>query len=211
MADDIQPKQQLFKYIIIGDVSVGKSCLLNRFMCNPNAMQHNPTIGYEFASKVVNVNGRSVKLHIWDTAGQESFQAITRSYYRGAVGALLVYDVSRWSTFNDLPRWLAEARNNASPNVIIAVLANKNDLEHREVSREEGAAFAQQEGLLYLETSAKTAQNVERAFISVAQAISDAVDEGLIELRDHQGFQAQKQKGTGCGDDYSISCCNVGS
>merc|ERR1719446_229884 len=100
--------QALYKYIIIGDVSVGKSCLLNRFMGHAGAMEHNPTIGYEFASKVVNVDGLQIKMHIWDTAGQESFQAITRSYYRGAVGALLVYDVSKRSTFRDVGRWLEE-------------------------------------------------------------------------------------------------------
>merc|ERR1712032_1627137 len=114
-----------------------------------------------------------IKLQIWDTAGQESFRSITRSYYRGAAGALLVYDISRRETFAHLTRWLEEARQNG----------NKNDLEHRrQLSPEEGKKFAEDHGLMFLETSAKTAHNVEDAFLNPAQEIYSKIQRGIYDV-----------------------------
>merc|ERR1719270_304071 len=114
---------------------------------------------------MVQIDERQIKLQIWDTAGRESFRSITRSYYRGAAGALLVYDITRRETFNHLTRWLEEARQNSHQNMVIMLIGNKSDLENRrQVSTEEGEAFAQKHGLMFLETSAKTAENVEEAF-----------------------------------------------
>jgi GTPase SAR1 family protein len=105
-------------------------------------------------------------------AGQESFRSITRSYYRGAAGALLVYDITRRETFNHLTRWLEEARQNANGSMVIMLVGNKGDLDHRrQVTKEEGEKFAQENGLIFLETSAKTAANVEEAFINTATKI----------------------------------------
>eukprot|EP00493_Phyllostaurus_siculus_P001396 UN01404 len=121
---------------------------------------------------MVQIDDRQIKLQIWDTAGQESFRSITRSYYRGAAGALLVYDITRRETFNHLTRWLEEARQNGNQNMTIMLIGNKCDLEHRrQVSTEEGEAFAQKHGLMFLETSAKTAENVEEAFHLPAKKI----------------------------------------
>lgn len=124
-----------------------------------------------------------VKLQIWDTAGQESFRSITRSYYRGAAGALLVYDITRRDTFQHLSRWLEEAKQHAQPNMVILLIGNKNDLEHRRaVSTEEGKAFADANGLLFMETSAKTAYNVEQAFLQTAQGIYGKIQSGEIDV-----------------------------
>jgi Ras-related protein Rab-2A len=118
-----------------------------------------------------------------DTAGSESFQSITRSYYRGAAGALLVYDVTRRETFDHLTRWLEEARQNANANMVIMLIGNKIDLEHRRVvSTEEGQKFAEDHGLIFLETSAKTAHNVEEAFTGTAAAIYKNIENGVYDV-----------------------------
>ena len=124
-----------------------------------------------------------VKLQIWDTAGQESFRSITRSYYRGAAGALLVYDITRRDSFVHLSRWLDEAKQHAHPSMVILLIGNKSDLEHRRaVSTEEGQAFADANGLLFLETSAKTSHNVEEAFLQTANEIYTKIQSGDIDL-----------------------------
>ncbi|KAG1703867.1 Ras- protein Rab-2A, variant 2 [Phytophthora capsici] len=152
----------LFKYIIIGDTGVGKSCLLLQFTDKRFQPVHDLTIGVEFGARMINIENKQIKLQIWDTAGQESFRSITRSYYRGAAGALLVYDITRRETFNHLTRWLEEARQNSNSNMAIMLIGNKSDLEHRRaVSFKEGEQFAKENGLIFLETSAKTAANVE--------------------------------------------------
>ena len=140
---------------------------------------HDLTIGVEFGARLINIDHHSIKLQIWDTAGQESFRSITRSYYRDAAGALLVYDITRRESFNHLARWLEEARQNGNPNMTIMLIGNKSDLEHRRaVSTKEGEAFAQEHGLVFLETSAKTAANVESAFIKTAENIYEKIKDG---------------------------------
>ncbi len=122
-------------------------------------------------------------LLILSLAGQESFRSITRSYYRGAAGALLVYDITRRETFNHLTRWLEEARQNANQSMVIMLIGNKSDLDHRrQVSKEEGEKFAKENGLIFLETSAKTAANVEEAFINTAQKIYENISTGGMDV-----------------------------
>jgi Ras-related protein Rab-2A len=202
----------LFKYIIIGDtgtlsfrlicylLGVGKSCLLLQFTDKRFRTDHDLTIGVEFGARLVNISGKQIKLQIWDTAGQESFRSITRSYYRGATGALLVYDISRRDTFNHLTRWLDEARQHANPKMVIMLIGNKSDLEKREVSYEEGEKFAKENGLIFLETSAKTAQNVEEAFLKTAQKIYENIQSGLYDLsNDSHGIKVGMPAGASSG------------
>lgn len=173
----------LFKYIIIGDTGVGKSCLLLQFTDKRFQPVHDLTIGVEFGARMVNIDNRQIKLQIWDTAGQESFRSITRSYYRGAAGALLVYDITRRDTFNHLTRWLEEAKQNSNPNMVIMLIGNKSDLDHRRaVSTKEGEQFAEENGLIFLETSAKTAANVEQAFIKTAEKIYEKILSGVYDV-----------------------------
>ncbi|TNN16003.1 Ras-related protein isoform 1 [Schistosoma japonicum] len=132
---------------------------------------------------MVNIGDKQIKLQVWDTAGQESFRSITRSYYRGAAGALLVYDVTRRDTFNHLASWLQDARQHASPNMVITLVGNKCDLDaRREVKQEEAEAFARENNLLFLETSAKTGANVEQAFSTTARAIYERLQQGLLDI-----------------------------
>mmetsp|Transcript_24419 Transcript_24419/g.22191 ORF Transcript_24419/g.22191 Transcript_24419/m.22191 type:complete len:206 (-) Transcript_24419:21-638(-) len=200
----------LFKYIIIGDTGVGKSCLLLQFTDKRFQPVHDLTIGVEFGARLVTIDHQQIKLQIWDTAGQESFRSITRSYYRDAAGALLVYDITRRESFNHLGRWLEEARQNGNPNMTIMLIGNKSDLEHRRaVSTKEGEVFAQQHGLIFLETSAKSASNVELAFIKTAENIYEKIKEGLYDpSREGNGVKlgvmASAPKNTG---KKSGGCC----
>ncbi|AET02067.2 RAB GTPase-like protein A1D [Medicago truncatula] len=159
-----------FKYIIIGDTGVGKSCLLLQFTDNRFQRFHDVTIGVEFGIRTININNNSVKLQIWDTAGQERFRSITRSYYRKAAGALLVYDITRRETFDHMATWLEDARQHASSDMIIMLVGNKSDLAgNRLVSTEEGEKFAKENGLMFMEVSAKSRENIEEAFVKTAE------------------------------------------
>ena len=143
---------------------------------------HDLTIGVEFGTKTVQIKGQSVKLQIWDTAGSEKFRSITRSYYRGASGALLVYDISRKESFEKVSIWLDECRKYSNPNTTIMLIGNKCDLPERQVSKEEGEAFAKANGLLFLETSARDATNIDNAFMQTAEVIYDNVKSGKVTL-----------------------------
>jgi len=189
----------LFKYIIIGDTGVGKSCLLLQFTDKRFQPVHDLTIGVEFGARMINIDNKQIKLQIWDTAGQESFRSITRSYYRGAAGALLVYDITRRETFNHLTTWLEDARQHANSNMTIMLIGNKCDLQHRRaVSTEEGEAFAKEYGLTFMETSAKTAHNVEEAFINTAKTIHEKIEEGVFDVS-NESYGIKVGYGAGAG------------
>mmetsp|Transcript_35599 Transcript_35599/g.60574 ORF Transcript_35599/g.60574 Transcript_35599/m.60574 type:complete len:251 (-) Transcript_35599:618-1370(-) len=203
----------LFKYIIIGDTGVGKSCLLLQFTDKRFQPVHDLTIGVEFGARMINIADKSIKLQIWDTAGQESFRSITRSYYRGAAGALLVYDITRRDTFKHLGRWLEEARQHSQSNMVIMLIGNKNDLEHRRaVSTEEGKAFADKHGLIFMETSAKTAYNVEQAFINTAEEIHGNIESGKIDVTNESyGIKVGMSAGGGAGGSGTVNVRSQGN
>ncbi|XP_020221599.1 ras-related protein RABA2a [Cajanus cajan] len=158
----------LFKVVLIGDSGVGKSNLLSRFTRNEFCLESKSTIGVEFATRTLQVEGRTVKAQIWDTAGQERYRAITSAYYRGALGALLVYDVTKPTTFENVSRWLKELRDHADANIVIMLIGNKTDLKHlRAVATEDAQGYAEKEGLSFIETSALEATNVEKAFQTI--------------------------------------------
>ncbi|ONK57764.1 uncharacterized protein A4U43_C09F3850 [Asparagus officinalis] len=155
----------LFKVVLIGDSGVGKSNILSRFTRNEFCLESKSTIGVEFATRTLEVEGRTIKAQIWDTAGQERYRAITSAYYRGALGALLVYDITKPTTFENISRWLKELRDHADSNIVIMLIGNKTDLKHLcAVASEDAQSFAEKEGLCFIETSALEAVNVEKAF-----------------------------------------------
>ncbi|XP_071716275.1 ras-related protein Rab11D-like [Rutidosis leptorrhynchoides] len=175
----------LFKLVLIGDSGVGKSNLISRFTRNEFNLETKSTIGVEFATRSVHVEGKVIKAQIWDTAGQERYRAITSAYYRGAVGALLVYDVTRHATFENIKRWLKELRDHTDPNIVVMLIGNKSDLRHLiAVSTEDGKTFAEAESLYFMETSALEATNVENAFNEVITQIYKIVSKKAVEVGD---------------------------
>jgi len=170
----------LFKFIVIGDTAVGKSCLLHRFIDNKFKKESTHTIGVEFGSKIVEVGGRNVKLQIWDTAGQERFRSVTRSYYRGAAGAILVYDTTNRESYNHVSSWLSDARSLANKDIAIIVVGNKTDLPNREVTFLEASRYAQENDLMFLETSALNGDGVEEVFLKCARTILSKINTGLL-------------------------------
>lgn len=193
----------LLKFIIIGSSTVGKSNILLQFTDKRFLQNNDLTIGIEFATKKVSRNGTVYKLQIWDTAGQETFKSLVRSYYRGTLGCLLVYDITRRESFETLESWLIELRTHA-PNVSIVLVGNKIDLEEkREVSTEEGIEFAEKNGLAFFETSAKTAHNVDQCFNNLIDQINKRINAGEVNItRGPTGIRianaAEKNSQGGC-------------
>ncbi|CAF0736680.1 unnamed protein product [Rotaria sp. Silwood1] len=184
----------LFKFLIIGSASTGKSCILHQFLENKFKHDSTHTIGAEFGSKVLTVGHKSVKLQIWDTAGQERFRSVTRSYYRGASGALLVYDISNRESYNAITNWLSDVRTSASPNIVIILCGNKKDLEEqRQVTYLEASRYAQEHDLMFLETSALTNENITESFLQCARIILTKIESGSIDpYRMYSGIQCNR-------------------
>ncbi|KAH9770887.1 hypothetical protein WN944_019475 [Citrus x changshan-huyou] len=174
-------EEYLFKIVLIGDSAVGKSNLLSRFARNEFDSNSKATIGVEFQTQVVDIDGKEVKAQIWDTAGQERFRAVTSAYYRGAVGALVVYDITRRSSFDSVKRWLEELTTHCDTAVGRMLVGNKCDLDSiRDVSTEEGKSLAEEEGLFFMETSALDSTNVEAAFEVVIREIYSNISRKVL-------------------------------
>ena len=157
----------IFKVLLIGDSGVGKSCILIRFTEDTFDVNQQSTIGVDFKVKTITQSGKKVKLTLWDTAGQERFRTLTSSYYRGAQGIALVYDVTRRDTFDYLPQWQKEVEiysPSGGKDVVKVLVGNKIDCDDRVVSRKEGEAWARKKGMLYLECSAKTSAGISQVF-----------------------------------------------
>jgi len=162
----------LFKLVLIGDSGVGKSCLLLRFADDNFTDSYISTIGVDFRFRTITIEKKTVKLQIWDTAGQERFRTITSAYYRGADGIIMVYDVTNTESFSDVAGWLTEVDRYANENTSKLLVGNKADLvEEKIVTEETAQRFADQLGIPFLETSAKTATNVDAAFLTMAKEL----------------------------------------
>jgi Ras-related protein Rab-2A len=169
--------------------------------------KHEPTVGVEFGAKIIEVKSERIKLQIWDTAGSENYRSITRSYYRAAAGAVLVYDITRRQTFDHLGEWLDEARINGNPNISVVIVGNKLDLHsERQVSTEEAKTWATDNGLLYLETSAKNGQGVFDTFFLGSQDILDKINSGLVDLQ-NQAFGITVKKKPEVHQKEKAKCC----
>ena len=164
-----QDYDYLFKVLLIGNSSVGKSSLLLRFVDNQWNDLFVPTIGVDFKIRTMEIDNKNVKLQIWDTAGQERFKNITASYYRGAHGIFVVYDISDTESFKNINNWLIEIEKNANKNVYKILVGNKCDLEDkRKVTLEEGQSYAKEKGVEFMEVSALKTINVKETFITLA-------------------------------------------
>jgi len=194
----------LFKLVLIGDSGVGKSCLLLRFADDAFTESYISTIGVDFRFRTVKIDKKTVKLQIWDTAGQERFRTITSAYYRGADGIIMVYDVTSSDSFDHVNDWLKEVNRYASEGTCKLLVGNKSDrTADKVVTAEQAKEFADELGIAFLETSAKSAKNVEEAFLTMAGELikqraarsgGDSAKEEKVEL----GNTAKKMASSCC-------------
>ncbi|XP_016649054.1 PREDICTED: ras-related protein RHN1-like isoform X3 [Prunus mume] len=162
------------KLVLLGDMGTGKTSLVLRFVKGQFFDHQEPTIGAAFFTQILSLSEATVKFDIWDTAGQERYHSLAPMYYRGAAAAVVVYDISSTDTFTRAKKWVQELQRQGNLSLVMALVANKCDLEaKREVENEEGEQFAQDNGMFFLETSAKTAQNINELFHEIVFRISD--------------------------------------
>ena len=173
----------LFKYIIIGDSAVGKSNILLRYIHDNFNEEFQSTIGVEFGAKNIKLEDKVYRIQIWDTAGQETFRSITRAYYKNSVCAFVVYDITNRNSFQNVKSWIEDCRKQSPKTVFMVLIGNKVDLEDsRQVSYEEGSVFAEKNGMLFFETSAKTGKNIEEIFLKSSMEIAKKIDNGFYDL-----------------------------
>eukprot|EP01091_Cochliopodium_minus_P014977 TRINITY_DN520_c0_g1_i1.p1 TRINITY_DN520_c0_g1~~TRINITY_DN520_c0_g1_i1.p1 ORF type:complete len:218 (+),score=68.09 TRINITY_DN520_c0_g1_i1:326-979(+) len=166
----------LFKFLLVGSTSVGKSCLMIRFADDHFSTSYTTTIGVDFKIRTIDIDGIKIKLQIWDTAGQERFQTVTNAYFRGSHGILLVYDITNYDSFTSINKWLEEVDKHAPQNAVKMIVGNKCDMkDQRRVDTHEAKQFAQSKKALFLETSAKDNTNVQEAFNLIAKEIKERI------------------------------------
>ncbi|XP_014241166.1 ras-related protein Rab-8A isoform X2 [Cimex lectularius] len=169
----------LFKLLLIGDSGVGKTCILFRFSEDAFNNTFISTIGIDFKIRTIELDGKKIKLQIWDTAGQERFRTITTAYYRGAMGIMLVYDITNEKSFDNIKNWIRNIEENATTDVEKMLLGNKCDHDVRVVSKERGEQLAIEYGIKFMEVSAKESINVESAFFTIAGDIKAKAEKKL--------------------------------
>ena len=182
--------EMMFKIVLVGDASVGKTNLMSKYLKNEFKEDSKATVGVEFGAKQFTIDGHGIKAQIWDTAGQERYKAITSAYYRGAKGAFIVYDITRRDTFDSVDRWVNDLTAASDKNITIIVIGNKSDLEdQRQVTKEEGEEKATKLQVAFFETSAFSGENVEKAFEQMVNEIykkchDELAAEGDMEIID---------------------------
>jgi Ras-related protein Rab-1A len=181
--------EYLFKLLLIGNSGVGKSCILMRYADNSFTENFFNTIGVDFKIKTITLNDQVIKMQIWDTAGQDRFRTLTSSYYRGAHGIIIVYDVTNKDSFDNVKQWMQEIEKFASENVNKLLVGNKSDLEEqRKVTYDEGVELAKKFDIPFLEVSAKNALNVEDTFITMASEIQTRFLKEKTQKKDKKDF-----------------------
>ncbi len=201
----------LFKLILIGDSSVGKSNILLQYLKGQFDPNSKATVGVEFGTKNIEINNKKIKIQIWDTAGQERYRSITSAYYRGAKGAFIVYDITRKTTFDNIDRWVADLKANGDDNISIVLIGNKLDLEdQREVQKDEGVKKSEEFKTAFMETSALNGDNIDKAFDELIEQIyqnnCSMIDDG-VNVDFEKGVNLNEEK-EDTGNIIKKKCCN---
>lgn len=172
-----------YKIVVVGASGVGKTAIVNQLINKNFKEEGQPTIGVEFKSYSLQADDENVKLQIWDTAGQERFRSVSKAYFRNALGAVLVFDLTQRQSFEELNMWINDLNSLCAPNAYIILVGNKKDLEDdRQIAETEAQEFAKRYNLQYLETSAKTGDNVQDTFVRLGQGILRHIKEGDIKV-----------------------------
>ena len=199
----------MVKVIIIGDSGVGKTNIMSKFLKNKFMEESKATVGVEFGSKLFDLNGHKIKAQIWDTAGQEKYKSITGAYFKGSKGALVVYDITQKSTYESLEKWVNDLKSAGDPKITIILIGNKSDLEeNRQVSKEQGEEKAKSFGCAFLETSALSGDNIDKAFNMMVKEIfekfsNDSAEDSELE----SGFKGEDLKLDKVVDKNKKKCC----
>ena len=172
--DQNTKEEEKFKVVVVGDSGVGKTNLIKRFISNEFSLDSKATVGVEFISKNYNINNKIIKIEIWDTAGQERYKSITSAYYKGAKGAMIVYDVTNQTSFNNIDKWYFEIKEKASKNINLMLIGNKTDL-NKVICREDAINKAKSLNIPVMETSANNSSNVKEAFYDLIKEMYKSV------------------------------------
>ena len=195
-----EPYDFLFKMILIGDSSVGKSNILLKYLKDEFDPNSKATVGVEFGTKNIILNNKKIKAQIWDTAGEERYRSITSAYYKGAKGAFIVYDITRRNTFDNIDKWIVDLKTNGDKNISIVLIGNKSDLEDkREVKKDEGVKKSEECKTAFLETSALNGDNIYKAFDELIEQIyinhySNIEEEKEMEIDKGVNLNEENQK-----------------
>jgi len=197
-----------FKFIVVGDSGVGKTNFITRFCYNQFSLEPKVTVGVEYATKEIKAYDARITLHIWDTCGQENFKSISQTFYKGAVAALLMFDLTRRQTFENLEKWFKDVKDCAEENVSIMIVGNKSDLVNlREVRTEEGVSFAESKNAAYIETSALDSTNIEAAFRHVSIAVYNIFLQYGTYIDENTGKKSSKSFKLKSGEIIEKKCC----
>ena len=162
----------LYKLIIVGDSFVGKTNIMSQYIRKEFSLNTKSTVGVEFGAKIIKIENKMIKAQIWDTAGEERYRSVTNAYYKGAKGAFVVYDITNKLSFESVEKWIQDLKINSDHNITLLLIGNKKDLEDkREVSKEEGEEKAKTFGLGFIETSACTGENIDKAFETMLKEV----------------------------------------
>lgn len=208
MTEEEENYNMIFKIVLVGDSGVGKTNLLLRYLKNEFNTQTKATVGVEFGNTKVQIDNALIKAQIWDTAGQERYRSITSAYYKGAHGALIVYDITRKDSFDSVEKWLSDLKNNGEEKMVIMAIGNKCDMvNERVISTEEGEAKAQRNNIAFLETSALNATNVAKAFDELIQKLYVAFKKDFEDNDEDDLGEKANTIEIGTGNSKKEQCC----
>ncbi|XP_076332788.1 ras-related protein Rab-8A-like [Tachypleus tridentatus] len=195
-----------YKILVLGDSNVGKTCIVHRYCDEMFYDTYISTIGIDFKQKIINLDGTPIKLQIWDTAGQERFRTLTTAYYRGAMGILIMYDVTNMDSFNHLSYWFRNIEENAAPDVVKILVGNKCDASHlRQVDKERGIKMADSFDIPFFECSCKQNINIDGAFLTIARVIREQRENKANRFEEMENLKLEKAEEKLLGEETALS------